>query len=110
LIPTRIPPALLSTASAVYNVSVGDILGRQRSRNAVLARHAVIYTLRSETDLTLMEIGALLDRDHTSIIAAVASIEAKAIKSAQIALGLAELRTTVRVRTTVRLEAIHADD
>jgi len=92
---TCIPPELLLAASAVYGVSVNAILGRGRDRAAVLARQSVIWTLRAETDLTLTEIGNLLDRDHTSIIAAVASIEAKAVKNARIALSLAALRRGV---------------
>jgi len=91
-----IPPELLLAASAVYGVSVPAILGRSRDRAAVLARHAVMYTLRRETDLTLTEIGELMgDRDHTTIIAAVASIEAKAVRNVRIALSLAALRREV---------------
>jgi len=92
---TGIPPELLLAASAVYGVSVNAILGRGRDRAAVLARQSVIWTLRAETDMTLTEIGELLDRDHTSIIAAVASIEAKAVKNVRVALGLAALRREV---------------
>ena len=88
-----IPPELLIAASSVYGVSVSAILGRSRDRATVLARHAVIWTLRNESDLSLSEIGAALgDRDHTTILAAVASIEAKAVKNARIALALASLR------------------
>jgi len=90
-----IPPALLLAASAVYGVSVPAILGRRRDRAVVLARHAVMYTLRNESGLSLSEIGQAMDRDHTSVLAAVASIEAKAVKNARIALSLAALRREV---------------
>lgn len=93
---TAIPPELLLAASAVYGVSVNAILGRGRDRASVLARQSVIWTLRAESDLTLTEIGELMgDRDHTTILAAARSIEAKAVKNARIALSLAALRREV---------------
>lgn len=90
--PTSIPPGLLALAAATYRVDTSAITGHSRDRAAVQARHAVIWTLRAETDLTYVQIGRLFQLDHTTVIAAVRSCEAKAVADPRVALGLAALR------------------
>lgn len=90
--PSCIPPALLALAASTYRVDARAIIGRSRDRAAVQARHAVIWTLRMETDLTFVQIGRLFHLDHTTVIAAVRSCEAKAVADPRVALGLAALR------------------
>ncbi len=51
-----------------YSVDQRAIKGRGRSRNVVLPRQVVMYLLREETEASLVEIGALLGRDHTTVM------------------------------------------
>jgi len=79
-------------AAAVYGVSVDAILSKSRAdRQAVLARHAVAWALRYDTDLTLTQIGELLDRDHTTIRASIARAEGRAVRNSREALRLSAL-------------------
>jgi chromosomal replication initiation ATPase DnaA len=55
--------------AAEYHVTVADILGRGITKSVVAARHAVISDL-SATGRSAVEVGKLLDRDHTSVLAA----------------------------------------
>ena len=52
-----------------YSVDMRVIQGRGRSRNIVVPRQVAMYLLREETDLSLVDIGALLGgRDHTTVM------------------------------------------
>lgn len=47
------------------------IQGKQRHSEVSRARGAVIWRLAKETDLTLPEIGAIVKKDHTSVLHAI---------------------------------------
>ena len=56
-------------ASAIYGVSVDEVLGETRRAGPVAARHRVMRQLRAD-GLSLPEIGRLLQRDHTTVLSA----------------------------------------
>jgi len=56
-----------------HGVPVVLILGKQRNTPIKLARHHAIYRIATETKMSLMEIGRCMNRDHTTIIAAIAA-------------------------------------
>lgn len=58
---------LVDAVSIAYVVPREQILGRSRLTSIVAARHAVFVTLR-ETGLSYPEIGALLNRDHSTVM------------------------------------------
>ncbi len=63
------PESILKTVCDFYGIDMRSLEGRQRSRNVVVPRQVAMYLLREETDLSLMEIGALLGkRDHTTVM------------------------------------------
>ncbi len=51
-----------------FSVTVEDILSRSRHQSIARARQATCYILRQRFDLSLHEIGALLDRDHSTVV------------------------------------------
>lgn len=50
-----------------YGFSVGHILGRCRKQKVAMARQKVMYRLRQERDLTLAEVGSILNRTPATI-------------------------------------------
>lgn len=59
-----------------FGVSVMDILSRRRPAPAVRARHTAMYLARHLTRCSFPEIGRMFgDRDHTTVMHGVASIE-----------------------------------
>ena len=61
--------SIMETVSEYYDVSLKAIIGKNRSRKNVLARHVAFYLMRQNTKLTLIEIGVILgNRDHTTVI------------------------------------------
>ncbi len=60
-----------------YGVTVEDIRGKRRTREIAQARHVCIYIMRTVTDLSLPSIGRVFNRDHTTILSSVDTIQAK---------------------------------
>lgn len=59
-----------------YGMKPALILGRSRQPNVVRARQEAAWELR-KLNLSYPQIGAVLDRDHTTVMAAVRKVEAQ---------------------------------
>jgi chromosomal replication initiation ATPase DnaA len=55
----------------LWTVSLDEILGDSRARYIVLARQDLMWRLWSELHLSLPQIGALLNRHHTTVLHAI---------------------------------------
>lgn len=62
--------ALIARIADVYGVTVADVLGESRTLTIARARHAVIAELRTNFGFSLPEIGRIVGRDHTTVLAA----------------------------------------
>lgn len=63
------PEAIVQEIALYYGIDMRIIQGRGRSRNIVVPRQVAMYLLREETELSLVDIGALLGgRDHTTVM------------------------------------------
>lgn len=68
-VPTR---EIVRAVSERHGVSVDLMMGGRKNRKAVDARHHAMYEiLRKRPDLSVSQIAAVFDRDHSSIYAAV---------------------------------------
>ena len=66
---TITPRHLISVCAKHFAVKTGDLFGKSRQKDLVLARHITAYLLLTETKLPLKQVGQLLGgRDHTSIM------------------------------------------
>ncbi len=54
-----------------YNVSVEDLKSRSRKRSISFPRQIAMYLTRKHTDQSLADIGALYNRDHSTVLHAV---------------------------------------
>ena len=61
-------PEVVHTACRLWNVSARELLSTSRKRKVVAARQPVMAVLYDLHDMTLADIGAALDRDHTTIL------------------------------------------
>ncbi len=50
------------------SVSEQDVMGKSRKHSIVMSRHQFAYIARTKTDLSLSFIGALINRDHATIL------------------------------------------
>ncbi len=60
---------IVAEVSRLSGVTVGEILGRGRTRREVTARDLVVFECRG-LDLSYPQIGRALGRDHTSVMIA----------------------------------------
>lgn len=66
---------LRDLASADWTVN--DLTGRRQYRELIKIRHLAMYLIRQETSLSLMEIGDIFCRDHTTVLAAIQNVRAR---------------------------------
>lgn len=68
------PLVMLEALACDAGFSVAQLKSRDRKASVCRARHMVMYQLRQQ-GFSLPEIGALLDKDHTSVLHAIRKIE-----------------------------------
>ena len=60
---------IITLVCSEFGVSKEDVLSKDRRREYAYPRHMIAYLLRTHTSLGLKQIGAVLGRHHTTIIA-----------------------------------------
>lgn len=61
-------PRILETVARFYNVAEKDLKGKGRTKEIVIPRQVAMYVMREETERSLVEIGEVLGRDHTTVM------------------------------------------
>lgn len=94
---SKTPIAMVRTMCEKLGVSYDAICGKGRSRSLVLARQTMMAVLKDATSMSLTEIGRVCgDRDHATVLYAIAQIEklkkTDLVLAAQIAQLVAECR------------------
>jgi len=64
-----------------YDVSRSELTGKSRVKNVAQARHIAIYLVRTITEMSLPNIGKMFNRDHSTVISSIDSIEKKIASS-----------------------------
>ena len=67
--------SIFRAVSKKYNISPDEIKGKRRTEQIASARHICIYLIRQMTDLSQTAIGAYFDRDHTTILNSIKTVE-----------------------------------
>ncbi|MBR2986437.1 MAG: chromosomal replication initiator protein DnaA [Clostridia bacterium] len=80
MIVTNDPPEvtakkIVETVSKKYGIPIDEIYGKSRAKPVSSARNVAIYIIRKITSLSLKDIGNLFDRDHTTIMSSIKSVE-----------------------------------
>lgn len=79
-----------------YGIKKEDILGERRTKDIAQARHIAIYLIRSITDMSFPGIGKILNRNHTTIISSIDTVEKKMMSSSSFSLEIDELIKAVK--------------
>ncbi len=66
---------VIETVSKKYGISVDDIYGKSRNKPVANARNVSIYIIRKVTPLSLKDVGHLYNRDHTTILSSIQTVE-----------------------------------
>ena len=60
--------AIVDASAAAFDVTPAEVLGAGRNRSVVLARQTAMLLARRHTRASLLRIGMLLRRDHTTVL------------------------------------------
>jgi chromosomal replication initiator protein len=70
------PGMILEETASYFGLGPGDLVSKSRSRPLTTARHVAMYLLRELTGLSLIKIGDLFERDHTTALHGIKKVEA----------------------------------
>jgi len=68
--------AILEITARKYDVTVESILGKSRTKSIKTARNVAMYVIKKVLDLSLNDIGKMMDRDHATVFSNIKSVEA----------------------------------
>lgn len=58
-----------------YNLNSSDLLGKRRKQPIAEARQVALYLIRKFTMLSLLQIGAMFEKNHATVIYSIRNIE-----------------------------------
>jgi len=83
------------TVERYYNISHTELVGKKRSANITYARQIAIYLCRTMIDIPFSSIGSEFNRDHTTVMYSVNSVEEKIKESREVNEELEILRQMI---------------
>lgn len=87
---------ILNTVSSHYNITVEDMKSRKRISSIASARHVAVYIIKKMTDRSLPAIGREFNRDHTTIINSIDTVEKRLASDPAFDAELKELMRAVK--------------
>ena len=82
---------IIDKVSKHYGVTAEDLKGRKRSNDIMMPRHIAIYIIRAMTEMPLQAIGRCFNRDHTTVLNSLNTIETKIAANPSVKLEIDEL-------------------
>ena len=82
---------VIETVSKKYGIPLDEIYGRKRTKPISNARNVSVYIIRKITSLSLNEIADLYNRDHTTIMSSIKSVEAEIAQNPLLDIEIAEM-------------------
>ena len=58
-----------------YNIKREEIVSSKRTKEIANARHITVYIIRQITDMSLPNIGKIIERDHSTVISSIETVE-----------------------------------
>lgn len=87
------PKEVISTVASYFNLRLSELTGPKRLKQIVVPRQILMYLLRTELKIPLMEIGGFLGgRDHTTIMYGVEKITKLLPESEDLRVDIAGIR------------------
>ncbi len=92
---------VLEAATRTFQVSIEELLGRNRSQPLATVRQVVMYVARIETNLSYPMIGRHFgDRDHTTVLHAYRKIDSEIKTRPEVAAQVRNLQDTLKYQST----------
>jgi chromosomal replication initiator protein len=93
------PPTIMQETATYFGLTEQDLVSKSRSRQLTTARHVAMYLMREFTGLSLIRIGELFDRDHTTALHGIKKIEALMSARGSTYRQVQELTKVIRIPT-----------
>ena len=74
-----------------YDVNKTELVGKSRVKEIANARHIAIYLIRTITEMSLPNIGKIFNRDHSTVLSSIETIEKKVMSSPALDMEINEL-------------------
>ena len=74
-----------------YDVNKTELVGKSRVKEIAHARHIAIYLIRTITEMSLPNIGKIFNRDHSTILSSVETVEKKTMSSSAFEMEINDL-------------------
>ncbi len=84
--------------TSVYNrfgVKKEEIVGQKRTKNIANARHIAIYLIRNITEMSLPNIGKIFNRDHSTIMSSIETVQKRLATDTELSFILSEIEKEV---------------
>ena len=84
--------------ASVYNkfgVKREDIVGLKRTKEIANARHIAIYLIRNITEMSLPNIGKIFNRDHSTIMSSIETVQKKLATDTKLSFIISEIEKEV---------------
>ena len=78
-----------------YGITKEDIIGQKRNKDIANARHIVIYLIREITEMSLPNIGKILNRDHSTVLTSIDKIKKKLTSDSMFNIEITELKNEI---------------
>ena len=82
---------IFSSVYQKYGVKKEDLVSTKRNKEIAFARHITIFIIREVTEMSLPNIAKIFNRDHSTIISSIETIERKLITDAMLDFEIKEI-------------------
>jgi len=69
------PVEIMNLISKVSGITLEELTGKDRYARLITPRHVAMYLIRNICNETLLDIGKLFNRDHTTVIASLTHVQ-----------------------------------
>ncbi len=91
--------AILDETASYFHLTREDLVGKSRSRPLTTARHVAMYLARECTGLSLLKIGEVFNRDHSTVLHGINKVQALMKARGSVFRQVQELTRKVRGRS-----------
>ena len=64
-----------------YDIKKEDIVSSKRTKEIANARHITVYVIRQITDMSLPNIGKIIERDHSTVLSSLDAVEKRMVQN-----------------------------
>ena len=90
---------IFSSVYQKYGIKKEDLISAKRNKEIAYARHITVYIIREVTEMSLPNIAKIFNRDHSTIISSIETIERKLITDAALDFEIKEIIKEVSPNT-----------